>query len=75
MSSSKKKEYALILRTCDAQMQSHEGFIWPKSGKVSAPDWKPTKACGNGLHGFLNGEGDGPLANWNHDAVWLVGPS
>ena len=72
MSSSKKKEYALILRTCDAQMQSHEGFIWPKSGKVSAPDWKPTKACGIGLHGFLNGEGDGSLANWNHDDVWLV---
>ena len=72
MSSSKKKEYALILRTCDAQMQSHEGFIWPKSGKVSAPDWKPTKVCGNGLHGFLNGEGDGSLANWNHDDVWLV---
>ena len=46
----------LILRTCDANMQSHGGFQWPRSGPVAAPDWNPAPECGNGLHGFLRGE-------------------
>ena len=62
----------LILRTCDANMQSRGGFQWPRSGPVAAPDWNPAPECGNGLHGFLRGEGDGDLANWSSDAVWLV---
>ncbi|HTF68060.1 MAG TPA: hypothetical protein VK638_35805, partial [Edaphobacter sp.] len=53
-------------------MKSHGGFTWPRSGRVEAPDWKPSKACGNGLHGFLNGLGDGSLASWNVDAVWIA---
>lgn len=65
-------EHALILRTCSAQMTSHKGFVWPESGPVEAPDWKPTEECGNGLHGFLWGEGNGGLANWHADAKWLV---
>ena len=62
----------LILRTCDANMQSHGGFQWPRSGPVAAPDWNRTAECGNGLHGFLRGEGAGTLADWSRDAVWLV---
>ncbi len=62
----------LILRTCDANMQSHGGFQWPRSGLVAAPDWDQAPECGNGLHGFLRGEGDGDLADWSSDAVWLV---
>ena len=62
----------LALRTCNADMTSYGGSVWPKSGPVEAPDWKPTEECGNGLHGFLWGEGDGELANWSPDAVWLV---
>ena len=62
----------LVLRTCNADMTSCGGFVWPKSGPVEAPDWKNTKECGNGLHGFLWGEGDGSLASWDSDAVWLV---
>ena len=62
----------LVLRTCNADMTSYGGSVWPKSGPVEAPDWKPTEECGNGLHGFLWGEGDGELANWSPDAVWLV---
>ena len=62
----------LVLRTCDAKMKSHKGFKWPTSGPVEAPDWKPTVACGNGLHGWLWGEGDGSLGNWAGDAKWLV---
>jgi hypothetical protein len=66
-------EKALVLRTCAANMTSNDGrFTWPESGHVEAPDWKPTNECGNGLHGFLRGEGDGSLANWADDAKWLV---
>ena len=67
-----KPETVLVLRTCAANMTSYQGFKWPKSGKVSAPDWKPTKTCGNGLHGLPWGEGDGSLLNWSDDAKWLV---
>jgi len=62
----------LILRTCDANMQSHGGFQWPRSGLVAAPDWNRAAKCGNGLHGFLRGEGEGALADWGSDAIWLV---
>lgn len=62
----------LILRTCSADMRSYGGFQWPRSGPVAAPDWNPAPKCGNGLHGFLRGEGDGSLADWDSNAVWLV---
>jgi len=65
-------EKHLILRTCNADMTSRKGFKWPRSGPVAAPDWNPAPECGNGLHGFLRGEGNGGLANWSSDAVWLV---
>ena len=62
----------LILRTCSADMRSYGGFQWPRSGPVAAPDWNPAPECGNGLHGFLRGEGNGALADWSSYAVWLV---
>lgn len=48
---------ALVLRCCNPNMTSHGGFEWPKSGPVSCPDWDPKPECGNGLHGWLWGEG------------------
>ena len=63
---------ALILRTCDANGCSHNGFQWPGSGAVTAPDWQETSECGNGLHGLLNGEGSGALLDWSPDATWFV---
>ena len=66
----KSKTY--ILRTCNADMTSRDGFKWPKRGVVAAPDWEPTAECGHGLHGFLMGEGDGGLASWDAAAKWLV---
>lgn len=63
---------AYILRTCAADMTSRGGFVWPREGKVAAPDWAATASCGAGLHGFLWGEGDGGLAYWGSDAVWVV---
>ena len=61
-----------ILKTVDKNMKSHGGFVWPRSGPVQAPDWDPTPDCGGGLHGALNGEGDGFLFSWDPDAVWVV---
>ena len=63
----------LVLRSCSSSMTSRDGFIWPSSGPVEAPDWDGGRpVCGGKLHGFLWGEGDGRLANWNPDARWLV---
>jgi hypothetical protein len=28
--------------------------------------------CGGGLHGLLNGAGNGSLINWSTDAIWIV---
>ena len=58
------KGKVLVLRTCDSKRQSRGGFQWPKSGLVNAPDWKPTKECGSGLHGLLWGLGDGTLLDF-----------
>ena len=63
---------AYILRTCAADMTSRDGFVWPREGKIAARDWAATASCGNGLHGFLWGEGDGSLADWRANAVWVV---
>lgn len=62
----------LVLRTCDAERRSHNGFQWPERGPVEAPDWEPTQECGHGLHGWLWGEGDAGLGNWSPGATWLV---
>jgi hypothetical protein len=62
----------LILRTCNADMRSYNGFQWPRSGPITAPDWNPKEECGGGLHGFLRGEGEGDLADWRSEAVWVV---
>ena len=62
----------LVLRTCKADMMSHNGFVWPESGPVACADWRSVAACGNGLHGLLWGEGDGSLLDWGETAKWLV---
>ena len=64
--------HVLVMRTCKPDMTSYGGFVWPTSGHVECSDWTATPECGHGLHGFLWGEGDGSLANWDSDAVWLV---
>ena len=62
----------LVMRTCNADMTSYGGFVWPESGAVSAPDWSPEPQCGHGLHGLLWGEGDVSLLDWSKSAKWLV---
>ena len=62
----------LVLRICNSDLTSRNGFQWKPSGVVKAPDWDPKPECGNGLHGALWGQGDGSLFNWDIDAKWLV---
>ena len=66
-------ESVLVLRACNSDMSSKNGFIWPTSGPVECPDWKPTNECGNGLHGWPHGHGDGGTSRyWVDDCKWLV---
>jgi len=71
-STPKQGDTVLVLRLCAADMSSHGGFTWPKMGHVEAPDWKPTVECGNGLHGWLWGDGDYSAAHWTSDSKWLI---
>ena len=66
------KGKALIIRTVNADMTSHGGFLWPKSGPVECPDWMPTAKCGNGLHGLIWGVGNWALLSNAPDAIWIV---
>ena len=52
-----KKNEILVLRDVQSDMTSRGGFIYPESGYVEAPDWKPHDRCGNGLHGLPWGTG------------------
>ena len=65
-------KYVYALKTVKSDMTSHNGFTWKRRGTVVAPDWNPEPECGGGLHAFLRGEGDGSLADWSPDALWLV---
>ena len=71
----------LVFRTCNKDLTSFGGFQWPESGPVECPPpdpnksgarWDPKPACGNGLHGWLWGEGHSHLADWSQSAKWLV---
>ena len=68
-----KKKFVLITKSVNADFSSHHdsSFIYPKSGIVTAPDYLMSAECGNGLHGFLHGKGDGSLAKYV-ESVWLV---
>ena len=63
-----------LLKTVKADGTARGGFQWPldEGAEVTAPDWDPTPVCGGGLHGLLNGAGNGGLINWSTDAVWIV---
>jgi len=63
-----------LLKTVRPDGAAWGGFRWTldEGAEVIAPDWDPTPVCGGGLHGLLNGAGDGSLINWSTDAVWIV---
>ena len=66
---------ALVLRVCDKDGKSHGGFQWPLTvgATVTAPDWQAEAECGNGLHGWLYGQGE-LATDWykQEGAQWLV---
>jgi hypothetical protein len=63
----------LAIRTCKADMTSKDGFRWPESGPVEAPDWRDDFKCGGGLHILLPGHNDPGVWYGNEpDAKWLA---
>ncbi len=65
--------HSLVLRACNEDMSSKNNFKWPTSGVVECPDWDPVPECGNGLHGWLYGHGDGSANDyWAENDKWLV---
>ena len=73
---SAQKETSLVLRVCKPDFTSRGGFVWPSSvgASVSAPDWDDEAACGNGLHGWLYGQGDHDCVAYHSlpGSKWLV---
>ena len=69
-----KTGHVLVLKSVKADMTAGHGngFLWPKKGTCVAPDWKPIKECGYGLHGWKWGEGDASLRVTEEGAKWLV---
>ena len=65
---------ALALRTADSKGRAYQGFQWPTKagGYVECPDWNPKPACGNGLHGYLDGLGSRDQLSPDADALWYV---
>ena len=68
---------SLVLRVCGANGESHGAFRWPLEvgAVVKAPDWNKRQECGNGLHGWLYGQGDHSVAGdrcVTPGAQWLV---
>lgn len=63
-----------LLKTVAADGAADGDFVWPLEvgAEVTAPDWSDAPKCGGGLHGLLDGRGDGALLDWSPDAVWLV---
>ena len=63
-----------IMKTVKADGSAYGDFVWPLGvgAQVVAPDFNTDASCGGGLHGLLNGCGNGALLNWGDGAVWIV---
>jgi hypothetical protein len=68
----KENKPVYVLRTCNEDLTSYNGFQWPSYGYVEAPDWDPEPIFGKGLHGLLWGSGAGVALDWSPNAKWVV---
>jgi len=66
-----KENEILVLRNVHGDMSSYNGFVWPKTGPVEAPDWIGSDICGHGLHGLPWGVG-GNYFYCDSNTVWLL---
>lgn len=72
----KQQDTSLVLRTCAIDMTSSHGFIWPDVGGIAeAQDWDPNPQCGNGLHGWLYGQGDSDCRHGKDECFVLPEPA
>ena len=62
-----------VLKLLDENYQAKNNFQYPQEvgATISCPDWEPTQNCGNGLHGFLNEEGDLSSTDYRAKAMIL----
>ena len=71
-----KAATSLVLRVCRADGSSKNGFVWPLQigAEVVCPDWIDNSECGNGLHGWLYGQGDHNVSDYwaDADAKWFA---
>ena len=76
MLKNQSRNTSLVLRVCRPDYTSHNGFVWLSEVgvEVVAPDWRKNEKCGNGLHGWLYGQGDyACVMYWeDNDAKWMV---
>jgi len=64
-----------ILKTLPHDGKSYNDFQWALEvgATVEAPDWNPEPKCGGGLHGWLDGLGDGSIGHIQKEGcLWLV---
>ena len=62
------------MKTVGTDGEAHGGFVWPLEigAEVGCPDWSDDAICGGGLHGLLDGQGEGYRLSWESDARWIV---
>lgn len=70
-------EYGYMLRKNAPGSQGYEGFQWPQSGYVEAPEWDGRADNNKGLFGYLGGVGDirlGTPGRYNRgpEEDWMV---
>lgn len=69
---SENKQY--LLKTVNKDGVAYGGFRWPLEVDqlVEAPDFDPAPYCGGGLHGALDGVGNGYYFKFGDDAIWIA---
>ena len=66
-------EHVLILKCVNADMTSHNGFVWPQSGPVRPDTWSRNPDCeSGGLFGWPWGLSFGDGKQPQYDGKWII---